>query len=249
VTFRLLTYNIKKGGRGRADAIAAVINSCAPDVVFLQEATDARIVDELASTTGMADCRAFSRQSLAYLSRKPVASAKWIRPRFSRHAFIEVVPAGEGVRLFGVHLSAVHAAWTERRRVIELRALLRSVGRHEPGFHLLAGDFNTIAPGDTFEMDRLPLRLQPFVWITGGRIRWRTIKNVLDAGYVDAYRLKHPVEPGLTMPTSHPHVRLDYVFAPSAYADRIVECDVVRHPLTVAASDHYPVVADVRSPD
>ena len=38
--FRLLTYNILEGGRGRSQANASVINSCAPDLVMVQEATD-----------------------------------------------------------------------------------------------------------------------------------------------------------------------------------------------------------------
>ena len=158
--FRLLTYNIQHGGRGRVDPIANVINACAPDFVLLQEATDPAIVERLAEATGMADWRAFARQSLGFLSRRPVAYSEWIRPRISRHAFIEVVPAGETLRLFGVHLSAVHAAWTERRRVMELRALLRSVERHQHGFHVLGGDFNTIAPGELLEINRLPFRLK-----------------------------------------------------------------------------------------
>jgi len=32
---------------------------------------------------------------------------------------------------------------------------------------------------------------------------------------------------------------------PSPFADRVVACDVVRHPQAAAASDHYPVVADL----
>jgi endonuclease/exonuclease/phosphatase family metal-dependent hydrolase len=245
--FRLLTYNIQHGGRGRVDPIANVINACAPDLVLLQEATDPAIVERLAEAAGMADWRAFARQSLGFLSRRPVAHSEWIRPRISRHAFIEVVPAGETMRLFGVHLSAVHAAWTERRRVMELRALLRSVERHQHGFHVLAGDFNTVAPGESLEIQRLPFRLRPLVWMTGGRIRWRTIQTIVDAGYVDAYRLKHPTEAGPTLPTSDPHLRLDYVFVPEPYARRVLGCDVVRHPDAVRASDHFPVVSDLLS--
>ena len=121
--FRLLTYNIQRGGRHRVDAIAAVISACAPDLVLLQEATDPSNVERLAAATGMGEWRSFRRQSLGFLSRRPVARYAWVRPRLSRHAFIEVVPAGTSIRLFGVHLSAIHAAWTERRRVMELRAL------------------------------------------------------------------------------------------------------------------------------
>ena len=101
----------------------------------------------------MAECRSYPRQSLGFMSRRPVALSKWTRPRISRHAFIEVVPAGEEVRVFGVHLSAVHAAWTERRRVMELRALLRSVAEHQHGFHVLCGDFNTVAPDEPLDSD------------------------------------------------------------------------------------------------
>ena len=149
--FRLLTYNILHGGGGRIEPIAEVINACAPDLVLLQEATDPGERRAARRATGMADFRAVRRQSLGFMSRRPVAFAQWMRPRISRHAFIEVVPAGERVRVFGVHLSAVHAAWTEQRRVYELRALLRSVDQHSERFHVLAGDFNTVAPGDPFD--------------------------------------------------------------------------------------------------
>jgi exodeoxyribonuclease-3 len=246
VTFRLLTYNIQRGGRARVEHIARVINARMPDLVVLQEATDRPTVERLAASTGMADSGSFRRQSLGFLSREPLVHVSWHRPFVSRHAFIEVVPAGERLRIFGVHLSAVHAAWTEQRRLFELRALLRSVARHQHGFHVLAGDFNTLAPGELLDPRRLPFRLRPLIWTSGGRIRWRTIQTVLDAGYADAYRAKHPDEPGMTMPTRDPHVRLDYVFVPRDFADRILTCDVVNDAEAARASDHFPVVADLQ---
>jgi exodeoxyribonuclease-3 len=245
VTFRLLTFNIWRGGVGRVEPIARVIEKCQPDVVLLQEATRPDVVAAIAERTGMAEWRSVPRQSLAYLSRHPVAHTGWHRPRFSRHAFVEVVPADVPIRLFGLHLSAVHAAWTERRRLLELRALLRSIAAHQHGFHVLAGDFNTLAPGEMLELKRLPPRLRPFVWMSGGRIKWRTIQTVVDAGYVDAFRLLHPDDPGMTMPSWDPHVRLDYVFVPNAFRDRLIACDIVRDDAAMTASDHLPVVADL----
>ena len=248
MTFRLLTYNIWRGGGGRVDAIASVLNACRPDVVVLQEATRPDVVSALAARTGMSEARSFARQSLGFLSRRPVVHAHWHRPRFSRHAFIDVVPADVPIRIFGVHLSAVHAAWTERRRHIELRALLNAIGAHQHGFHVLAGDFNTLAPGEDLDVRRLPARLRPFVWLSGGRIKWRTIQTVADAGYVDAFRTCHPADAGFTMPSWDPHVRLDYVFVPSAFRDRIAAIDVVRGDAALSASDHLPVVADLTIP-
>jgi len=81
-----------------------------------------------------------------------------------------VAPARAAIRLFGLHLSAVHAAWTERRRVFELRSLLRSIAEHQGGFQCSPGDFNTLAPGEDLDLKRLPPRLRPFVWLSGGRI-------------------------------------------------------------------------------
>jgi exodeoxyribonuclease-3 len=245
VTLRLLTYNIWVGGTKRVEPLARVINAAAPDIVLLQEATRPDVIDALAAQTSMAEWRAFRRQSLGYMSRAPVLSASWHRPRFSHHAFIEVIPAGGQVRIFGLHLSAVHAAWTERRRVYELNALLRLIKQHDDGFHVLAGDFNTLAPGALLDVAHLPLRLRPFVWLSGGRIRWRTIQTVQNAGYVDAYRLFQPDTPGLTMPAHAPHVRLDYVFVPAAFSERVLRCDVVAHPDASRASDHLPVMADL----
>jgi exodeoxyribonuclease-3 len=245
VSFRLLTYNIRVGGVGRVEPLAHVINACAPDLVLLQEAARPDIVKQLAALTGMADWRAFNRQSLGYMSRTPVVSATWHRPRLSHHAYIEVMPAGTPIRVFGVHLSAVLAAWTERRRLYELRALLRSIADRKEGLHVLAGDFNTLAPGALLDVGRLPFRLRPLVWMSGGRIRWRTIQTVLDAGYVDAFRLLHPDDPGLTVPSGAPQVRLDYAFLPAAYTGTIGACDAIDHPDVPRASDHRPVLLDL----
>jgi exodeoxyribonuclease-3 len=245
VPFRLLTYNIRFGGEGRVEPLARVIRACSPDLVLLQEATRPDVVEQLAQRTGMGAWQAFRRQSLGYMSRTPPVQASWHQPRFSHHAFVELLPAGAPLRVFGVHLSAVHAAWTERRRLYELRALLRAVARYEDGPHILAGDFNTLAPGALLDLARLPFRLRPFVWLSGGSIKWRTIRTVLDAGYVDAFRLKHLDDPGFTVPAGDPHVRLDYAFVPAAYTDRVVACDVVHHPDDATASDHLPLVLDI----
>jgi exodeoxyribonuclease-3 len=247
-TFKLLTYNIRRGGTGREAQLEAVVRASAPDLVVLQEATRPAVVARLAAAAGMPAWGSRPGQSLGFMSRAPVARYEWRRPRVSRHAFLEIVPEGVDFRVFGVHLSAVHAAWTERRRVFELRALLAAIARHERGFHVLAGDFNTLAPGELLDIRKLPHRLRALVWLSGGRVRFRTIQEVVGAGYVDAYRSRHQDVPGYTFPTWHPHVRLDYVFVPSASLDRVASCDVVTGPGPVAASDHFPLAAQIEWP-
>ncbi len=247
MSFRLLSYNIRHGGSGREEQIAAVVNSCDPDVVVFQEATRPDVIARLAGLCGMAESGTQRGTSLGYMSRHPTRHRAWHRPRFSRHAFLEIHPAGIDCRVFGVHLSAVHAAWTERRRVIELGNLLRTIERHDRGFHVLAGDFNTLAPGELLDIRKLPRRLRALVWFSGGRIRWRTIAVILTAGYVDGYRRLHPEDAGLTFPVWDPHVRLDYVFVPADEAARLVSCRVVRHDPAPAASDHFPLLAELQA--
>ena len=246
--FRILSYNIRKGGAGRERELAAVIRACAPDLVVLQEATKPDVVEQVAAATEMAQWAARRGDSLAFISRQPVRAFGWHKPRISRHAFLEIEVAGSELRVFGVHLSAVHAAWTEGRRTLELRALLRSIAQHQHGFHLLTGDFNTLAPGELLDLRKLPSRLRALVWMSGGRVRWRTIQIILDGGYVDAYRAGHPGVPGFTFPTWDPHARLDYFFAPAKHSANVQACEIMDIPGVREASDHLPLMATVEVP-
>jgi exodeoxyribonuclease III len=248
VNFKVLSYNIRHGGNGREEALAEVITACRPDLVVFQEASRPDVVDTLAARCGMAECAAQPKTSLGFMSRVPVKQYAWHRPRLSRHAFLEIHPAGVDFSVFGVHLSAVHAAWTERRRIIELNSLIRTIRAHDRGFHLLTGDFNTLAPGELLDFRKLPHRLRALVWLSGGRVRWRTIEIVLNSGYVDGFRRLHPDDPGLSFPVWDPHVRLDYVFLPAGQADRLTACQVVRDAATKTASDHHPLLAEIAIP-
>lgn len=245
MTLRLLSYNIRYGGAGRETALASVIREAAPDVVVFQEATRPAVVGALASASGMPHWGAKPGESLAFMSRAPIARAAWQRPRVSRHAFLEIVPEGLPWRIFGVHLSAVHAAWTEQRRLFELRALLAAIARHEHGPHALVGDFNTLAPGELLDVRKLPARLRALVWLSGGRVRWRTIQTILDAGYSDTFRHLQPDLVGSTFPTWDPHVRLDYLFVPRTMVDRVPRCEVFAAASARAASDHFPLIAEL----
>jgi exodeoxyribonuclease-3 len=243
---RLLSYNIRRGGAGREADLLAVIRPCAPDIVVLQEATDPAVIETLSRESDLVHWAALPKSSLGFLSRIPIAHYQWHRPRFSRHPFLEIVPEGMEFRVFGVHLSAVFAAWTERRRMIELRALLRSIRQHQDGFHALLGDFNTVTPGELLNFRTLPQKVRATVWLSGGQIRWRTIQIVRDAGYQDAFRTLHPGDPGLTLPTTKPQVRLDYLFVPTAFVSRVISCEVVRGEAAQQASDHFPLLSTLR---
>ena len=223
MTLRLLSYNIRHGGiragRGAREASIRAAEAGCRGAAGGDEAGGRRSSWRAtpASRTG---ARAGASRSVTCRAL-PLDHVQWRKPRVSRHAFIEIVPAGGAWRIVGVHLSAVHAAWTEHRRRYELRALLVAIQQHQHGPHVLVGDFNTLAPGELLDFRKLPTRLRTLVWLSGGRIRWRTIQGVLDAGYVDAFRSLQPDLVGYTFPTWDPHVRLDYLFVPKPCVERV----------------------------
>ena len=248
VTRRLLSYNIRYGGLGREAALAAVIGAAAPDLVVLQEASDPRVVARLAETAAYPAWGSRARYSTGFLSRLPVAHYSWYHPGASRHAFLEVVLEGADWRVFALHLSAWFSKWSERRRAREIRALLDGIRQHQDGFHLIAGDFNALAPGERLEVGRMPRWIRAMVWLSGRDIARSTIQLMLDEGYVDAWRSLHPSEPGYTFPTWDPHVRLDYVFTPARYASRLASCEVLGAPegKVREASDHLPLLVEIQ---
>lgn len=249
MNLKLLSYNIRYGGAGRERHLADVIRAAAPDLVVFQEASRPHVVEQVAGQTGMKIWAARQGHSLGFMSRLEIAHHEWHSPPGARHAFLEIIPAGTEFRVFGLHLSAVHSNWTERRRVRELRALLKGIEQHQEGFHVLVGDFNTLAPGDLLDVRRLPARLRALVWLSGGNIRWQTILIMQEGGYVDGYRALHPSDKGYTFPTWDPHVRLDYLFVPTPFADRLKACQVLYEaPAVGQASDHFPLLAQLEIP-
>jgi endonuclease/exonuclease/phosphatase family metal-dependent hydrolase len=246
VSLRILSYNILRGGEGREQPIGEVIRACAPDLVIFQEAYRPAVVARLASDCAMPHWAASAGHSVGFMSRVAVASHVWRRVRWARRAYLELVLSETGLSVFGVHLSAVHSNLTEQRRAYEVRALLKSVERHHTGLHLVTGDFNTLAPDERLDMRRLPAHVRAFAFITGKTIRWVTVRMMLEAGYVDAFRVLHPSGEGHTFPTADPHVRLDYAFVPDAFKDRVAGCTVMRDvPAARDASDHFPLLTEV----
>ena len=244
MTIKLLSYNIRVGGRGREARLAEVIRRAAPDMVVFQEATDTRVIEALAEATEMPHHAARRAHSIAYISRVPVSHHEWHHPAGALHPFLEIVPAGTESRIFGLHLKARFSKWSERRRAFEIRSLLKGIERHQHGPHFIVGDFNTLAPGELLDVRRMPRWIRALVWLSGRDIQRETIRHMLDAEYLDGYRALHPEDKGYTFPTWDPHLRLDYVFLPARDATRLTACEVVRDPPEVAqASDHYPLLA------
>ncbi|MEO5580989.1 MAG: endonuclease/exonuclease/phosphatase family protein [Gemmatimonadaceae bacterium] len=255
VGLRLLTYNIREGGVGRAAEIAEVIKAASPDVVALQEARDPNVVERIAKLAGFPYSGSQRSHSTGFLSRVPVLEYAWRHPPRTRHALLEVSLADGFPRLFVLHLRAWFSKWSERQRARELRGLLDGI--HEQlvreqdafAFHVLAGDFNALAPGEVLDPSHMPRWIRGMIWLSGRDIARTTIEMMQSDGYVDAWRTvqaDNQADPGYTFPVWDPHVRLDYVFTPTEYASRFTACEVLRAPDAVrTASDHFPLLVEI----
>ena len=254
VKMRLLTYNILWGGQEREAEIVEVIQAVDPDVVVVQEALGVARFQRIAAALEMTSCLAERRGRLSVrvglLSRLPILDFRtlhlWPVWPSCLQATVKLA-SGRPLTVFGLHLAAYHAWFLEWWRKYQVRALLRYIRQTAPGQHLLAGDFNAMARGDQASLAEAPLWVKAQTWFQMGRILHWALEPLLDAGYIDCFRKLHPEEDGFTLPSSHPQVRLDYIFAAPPLAEVLRECRVVTSPEEVVlASDHLPVLAEFR---
>lgn len=240
IPFSVMTYNVHSciGTDGRADVerIAEVIAPFACDVVALQE-----LDMETARSGGRDQAREIAdmvlmhyhfqpllwlergRYGNAILSRHPLTVLRAAelptlagRPRIERRGAIW---ARIAIGAVDVQVVSTHLGLNGRERRMQAEALLGPEWAGSPEFReplVLCGDFNASPASAVCRMIR-------------GRFR-------------DAAREAGPAG-SATWPSRFPLFRLDYVFL--AGDIRVRQIFVHRTPLTRAASDHLPVVADL----
>ena len=247
---RALTYNILLGGEERLPFIRDIIRSQNPDVVAIQEANVREHVASLARDLEMQLIfgEANSDFHVALLTRLPVTRSVNHRPPELEKAALEVEMQWEGqaLRIITTHLKP--NIGQEAKREVEVEALLRLIGPAGgptgDELRLLLGDFNALSPADHFTSD-FEFSEEDAAFAQRAYAPPRlAIPRLLAAGYVDLYRKMRPGESGYTTKTPTPVVRIDYIFASPALAQRAVACDRVESPLVILASDHMPVRAD-----
>lgn len=259
-SLRLLTYNVHScigmDGRLSVDRIARVILQCDPDVVALQELDRSRprtaMLDQAHEIARRLEMDFHFHPALmleeelygdAVLSRLPMRllradglptlPGRGLEPRGALMVAIDV--GGVEVRLVNAHLGLRHA---ERMRQVE--ALLgpewlgapaeeREGGPPERAA-ILCGDLNAL-PGMG------PCR----------KIRRTMFDAVETAPEPDGRTRRGPRPSRWTFPTNAPMGRIDHVFVRGAIESRAAR--VVRTSLARMASDHLPLLVDLRTTD
>jgi exodeoxyribonuclease III len=214
VPLRVLSYNILNGGRERLPHIANVIRGSQPDAVALLEANSRPNAQWLARELDMhlTFGKANSEFHIAWLSCVAPRQAKnWCLPVLAK-TLLEIELTWEQVplRLFATHLRAGREREHDLYRAEEMRAILDVLRASSETPHLLVGDLNTISPADPTGTPPAAAEVEDRRPGTSLLMR-AVIPLLLEAGYVDCYRMQHPVEPGYTYQPPEPWLRLDYI--------------------------------------
>jgi len=241
MTLRVLSYNLREGGGDRLAGIGDIIRRQRPDAVALVEATS-RATLALARDLGMKLMfgEANGEYHVAWLSRLPIRRIENHRLAVLAKTLleIEVVWAGDPLRLFATHLASRHDPHSPAE---EIPAILDVLSRVAESPHLLMGDFSALSPGDLIGTP--PHGEEKRGEAVEGVPR-EAIRLVLEAGYTDCFRTVHPADPGYTYPSTTPWLRLDYIFASAEMAPRLRSCDIVIGKEAERASDHVPIWAE-----
>lgn len=244
----LLTYNILDGGRGRETQLTEIITAQDADVILLQEVMDEQFIRELAARlqTEYYIAESNSPRHSAFLSRLSIRDAFSFHPRVLRHGMLHATleyAAGQTLDIFGIHLAApAYTFLVEMYRVRELNLILPKIADTRADKIILAGDFNSIAPGDAMNLNGVAWHVRASIILQGGLVARQVIGHLRGRKWNDCYRVLHPHKNGFTLPPDPPRVRLDYFFVNNALYPNLYACDVVTAPDAVKfASDHLPV--------
>ena len=146
--------------------------------------------------------------------------------------------------------------WTAKR-IDEINLIIDSIkySRDPNGKWIIAGDLNSFSPADKADYDKSTLledikekqKKRPILEnLVNGQLSYTVQQNLLDAGYIDALKLKHK-EFISTAPTkvfydqASVPLRYDYIYVSPQLKNYVIDVKVLKDDFTDKYSDHYPV--------
>lgn len=146
--------------------------------------------------------------------------------------------------------------WTAKR-IDEINLIIDSIkySRDPNGKWIIAGDLNSFSPADKPDYDKSTLledikekqKKRPILDnLVNGQLSYTVQQNLLDAGYIDALKIKHK-EFISTAPTkvfydqASVPLRYDYIYVSPPLKENVIDVKVIKDDFTDKYSDHYPV--------
>ncbi len=227
------------------------------EIVLLQETWDTARLEKLAKKLGMEIFGAQNprnpRGNVGILSRYPIRRAINFGPldsRLTRAAALATVAGPDfSISLLCVHLHPYPTSVDEAIRLREVAAIL-DIARNNPPESdgvIIGGDFNSVHPDQPIDTARLDPNNYERIMANGGNAPRQVVKKILENGWLDAHAsTRSPAQWDVTFTTAFPATRVDYLFVPNRMADRVANCRVIKSPMSRFASDHFPIVLDMR---
>lgn len=146
--------------------------------------------------------------------------------------------------------------WTAKR-IDEINLIIDSIkySRDPNEKWIIAGDLNSFSPADKPDYDKSTLledikekqKKRPILDnLVNGQLSYTVQQNLLDAGYIDALKIKHK-EFISTAPTkvfydqASVPLRYDYIYVSPPLKENVIDVKVIKDDFTDKYSDHYPV--------
>lgn len=263
-----MTFNILRDGTGeggdRRNQIAAVVRQHEPDILCMQEGGDNAFWSEMAKERGFKHVQnipgEFQPSLYSKLPIRQVATHSGVK-----FVYFQIDLGRLTLGVYSVHL--MHWPPAEAERVVALNKLLTLMRAQGDALVCVAGDFNSRTRGEQ-GLNWGVERIAAFNKCTIGCNDWiRATDAMALAGFVDCYRRLntapgyslHPLVDSSTEGSDRisevelrrigdrffmpPVVRIDYVFANPALAERLISCNLDDSNEAFGASDHLPLIS------
>lgn len=253
---KIMSYNILDGGNDRLPLITDAIEKEAPDFLTINEANtfaqdDKRIMKELAKKIGLPyfDIALSGEYDyhVAIFSKYPFKKMHVI-PGLMRACLIGLIETEIGeISIASFHLTP----YSEDLRHPEIDKIV-AYQKAYPN-RILMGDMNSLAEHDEYNAKIVhhfnDVQLKKFT--IDKKLRFDVIKKIISADYIDTAKQferhkKNTVPTSANKDASHAQMRLDYIFISSSLASHIKNYEVIKNELTDKASDHYPIIAELK---
>ncbi len=252
---KLMSYNIFDGGAKRLGLIISAIQREAPDILIINEANGfsedgSKILKRVSSETSLPYYSIALTEwgyDVAVLSKLPFTKTEALMPN-KRAAMSAMIDSPLGlISIIGAHLNS----GPEDLRLLETKKIIGS--QKEAVNRIIAGDMNSLSRQDGYSPDLFhrfnEKQLEKFT--RKGKPRFEVTDMLLESGYHDAaVHMKKNRDTTVPTPSNediaHTDLRLDYVFLSESLLPHLIDYKVVRNELTDKASDHFPVVIELK---
>ncbi len=252
-----MTFNILNGGKERLSLIIKIIKQVNPDYLTIDEANTFaadgnKILKEVSRKTKLPYCDiALSGEydyHVAAFSKYPFKKVVKLQPLMRACIVTQIKTELGELSVASLHLTP----YTEDLRHPEIDLITNFQNKFSK--RILMGDMNSLSKHDGYKTEMIKSfnEMQIKKFTTNGKLRFDAINKIMSKGYFDsAIELKHnkintaPTK-GINECSAHSNMRLDYIFISKPLLPYLKSYQVIKNDLTEKASDHYPVVVELK---